>query len=159
MTPRHVLVVDDSPTGRHAATTLLQKRGYQVTTAVDGEDALEKIAAARPPVILLDIVLPKINGYQVLRWEGFRYETRKIWTVTLADSGEIVEVPAGTADATMRDTGELTDIPLESVSLRVDTALPPGTEQAGGAEQEDDDETNDHPQRKVLVHLIHGNSV
>ena len=49
MTPRHVLVVDDSPTGRHAATTLLQKRGYQVTTAVDGEDALEKIAAARPP--------------------------------------------------------------------------------------------------------------
>jgi twitching motility two-component system response regulator PilH len=67
MSPRHVLVVDDSPTGRQAATNLLQKGGYQVTTAVDGEDALEKIAAAKPPVVVLDIVLPKMNGYQVLR--------------------------------------------------------------------------------------------
>ena len=63
----HVLVVDDSPTGRQAASNLLQKSGYQVSTAVDGEDALEQIAAARPPVVVLDIVLPKMNGYQVLR--------------------------------------------------------------------------------------------
>ena len=63
----HVLIVDDSPTGRQAATRLLQKRGYAVVTAEDGEQALEKIAAAPPRVILLDIVLPKMNGYQVLR--------------------------------------------------------------------------------------------
>src|SRR5574341_166736 len=52
---------------------------------------------------------PHCDGYQVLKWEGFRYETRKIWTATLADTGEIVEVPAGTADAKVYDTGELVD--------------------------------------------------
>src|SRR5262245_31784958 len=63
----HVLIVDDSPTGRQAASTLLQKRGYAVVTAEDGEQALAKVAEAPPRVILLDIVLPKMNGYQVLR--------------------------------------------------------------------------------------------
>jgi phage terminase large subunit GpA-like protein len=52
---------------------------------------------------------PHCNELQVLRWEGFRYDTRKIWTVTLADSGELVEVPEGTADAKVRDTGEVLD--------------------------------------------------
>jgi twitching motility two-component system response regulator PilH len=67
MGKRHVLVVDDSPTGRQAALNLLEKRGYQVTTAVDGADALEKIIADKPPLVVLDIVLPKMNGYEVLR--------------------------------------------------------------------------------------------
>ena len=64
---RHVLVVDDSPTGRQAAMNLLEKRGYKVTTAVDGAEALEKITADKPPLVVLDIVLPKMNGYEVLR--------------------------------------------------------------------------------------------
>lgn len=67
MNKGHVLVVDDSPTGRQAASNLLKRGGYQVSTAVDGEEALEKIAAEPPPVVVLDIVLPKMNGYQVLR--------------------------------------------------------------------------------------------
>jgi twitching motility two-component system response regulator PilH len=64
---KHVLVVDDSPTNREVVTMLLRKEGYNVTTAADGEEALEKVAAERPPLIVLDIVLPKVNGYQVLR--------------------------------------------------------------------------------------------
>jgi CheY-like chemotaxis protein len=63
----HVLVVDDSPTGRHAAVHLLEKHGYAVVAVEDGEQALAKVAEAPPRVILLDIVLPKLNGYQVLR--------------------------------------------------------------------------------------------
>ena len=88
MTPRHVLVVDDSPTGRQAASTLLQRRGYQVTTAVDGEDALEKIAAARPPVVLLDIVLPKMNGYQVLRHLKSSDATRDIKVILVSSKSQ-----------------------------------------------------------------------
>lgn len=88
MSVRHVLVVDDSPTGRQAATNLLQKGGYQVTTAVDGEDALEKIAAARPPVVVLDIVLPKINGYQVLRHLKSSEELRDIKVILVSSKSQ-----------------------------------------------------------------------
>ncbi len=85
MLKKRVLVVDDSPTDRQIVTTLLQKQGYEVTTAVDGEDALEKVAAERPPLIVLDIILPKLNGYQVLRQLKSAPETRDI-TVILVSS-------------------------------------------------------------------------
>lgn len=53
---------------------------------------------------------PHCAGEQVLRWEGFRWETRKIWEVTRADDGVIVEVESGTEGAKERDTGELVDV-------------------------------------------------
>jgi CheY-like chemotaxis protein len=88
MTPRHVLVVDDSPTGRQAAMTLLQRGGYKVTTAVDGEEALAKIAAAPPPVVVLDIVLPKMNGYQVLRQLKAADATRGIKVILVSSKSQ-----------------------------------------------------------------------
>jgi DNA-binding response OmpR family regulator len=86
----HVLVVDDSPTGRHAASLLLERSGYQVSTAVDGEDALEKIAAAPapPPIVVLDIVLPKMNGYQVLRHLKASDTTRGIKVILVSSKSQ-----------------------------------------------------------------------
>jgi len=88
MANRHVLVVDDSPTGRHAAVMLLEKRGYQVTTAVDGADALDKIAAAQPLLVVLDIVLPKINGYEVLRHLKSSDATRGIKVILVSSKSQ-----------------------------------------------------------------------
>ena len=88
MTNRHVLVVDDSPTGRHAAMHLLEKRGYQVSTAVDGADALEKIAAAPPLLVVLDIVLPKLNGYEVLRHLKASDSTRTIKVILVSSKSQ-----------------------------------------------------------------------
>ena len=85
---KHVLIVDDSPTERQVAMTLLQKEGYAVTTAVDGEDALEKIAADQPPLIVLDIVLPKMNGYQVLRALKSSPETRNIKVILVSSKNQ-----------------------------------------------------------------------
>jgi twitching motility two-component system response regulator PilH len=85
---RHVLVVDDSPTDRQLVTTLLLKEGYVVTTAIDGEDALEKIAAERPPLIVLDIILPKMNGYQVLRQLKATPETRDIKVILVSSKSQ-----------------------------------------------------------------------
>ena len=85
---KHVLVVDDSPTNRHVAAALLQKEGYAVTTAVDGEDALEKVAATRPPLVVLDIVLPKMNGYQVLRYLKTSPETRNIKVILVSSKDQ-----------------------------------------------------------------------
>ena len=67
MTPTKILVVDDSPTELRLVTGPLRNCGYDVVTAADGEEALEKAAQERPDLIVLDVVLPKKNGYQVCR--------------------------------------------------------------------------------------------
>jgi len=85
---RHVLVVDDSPTDRQLVTTLLLKEGYVVTTAIYGEDALEKVAAERPQLIVLDIILPKMNGYQVLRQLKATPETRDIKVILVSSKSQ-----------------------------------------------------------------------
>ena len=59
-----ILVVDDSKTIRRTAETLLAKQGYEVFTAVDGFDALAKIADHKPDLIFVDIMMPRLDGYQ-----------------------------------------------------------------------------------------------
>lgn len=59
-----VLVVDDSKTIRRTAETLLSKEGCQVFTAIDGFDALSKIADHQPDLIFVDIMMPRLDGYQ-----------------------------------------------------------------------------------------------
>ncbi|HGG58728.1 MAG TPA: response regulator [Gammaproteobacteria bacterium] len=59
-----VMVIDDSKTIRKTAEALLSKQGYQVSTAVDGYDALAKIAEFEPDLIFIDILMPRLDGYQ-----------------------------------------------------------------------------------------------
>jgi twitching motility two-component system response regulator PilG len=59
-----VLVIDDSKTIRRTAETLLKKEGCEVLTAVDGFDALSKIADHRPDIVFVDIMMPRLDGYQ-----------------------------------------------------------------------------------------------
>ena len=59
-----ILVVDDSKTIRRTAETLLTKEGCQVFTAIDGFDALSKIADHQPDVIFVDIMMPRLDGYE-----------------------------------------------------------------------------------------------
>ena len=59
-----ILVIDDSKTIRRTAETLLAREGCEVFTAVDGFDALSKIADHRPDIIFVDIMMPRLDGYQ-----------------------------------------------------------------------------------------------
>lgn len=59
-----VMVVDDSVTIRRTAETLLKREGYTVITADDGFEALSKIVDNRPDIIFLDIMMPRLDGYQ-----------------------------------------------------------------------------------------------
>jgi twitching motility two-component system response regulator PilH len=59
-----VLVIDDSKTIRRTAETLLTKEGCEVFTAVDGFDALAKIADHQPDIVFVDIMMPRLDGYQ-----------------------------------------------------------------------------------------------
>ena len=62
-----ILIVDDSPTERYYLTDILERNGFAVTTADNGADALAKIRAERPELILMDVVMPGANGFQVTR--------------------------------------------------------------------------------------------
>ena len=59
-----VMVIDDSKTIRRTAETLLKKEGCEVVTAEDGFDALAKIADHKPDIIFIDIMMPRLDGYQ-----------------------------------------------------------------------------------------------
>ncbi len=59
-----VMVIDDSKTIRRTAETLLKKAGCDVVTAIDGFDALAKIADNQPNIIFVDIMMPRLDGYQ-----------------------------------------------------------------------------------------------
>ncbi len=59
-----ILVIDDSNTIRKTAETLLSRAGYEVTTAVDGFESLAKIADDPPDLIFVDIMMPRLDGYQ-----------------------------------------------------------------------------------------------
>ncbi len=59
-----VMVIDDSKTIRRFAETLLKKQGYEVSTATDGFEALAKIADQNPDIIFVDIMMPRLDGYQ-----------------------------------------------------------------------------------------------
>lgn len=59
-----VLIIDDSRTIRRSAETLLGKEGCDVITAMDGFEALSKIADHRPDIIFIDVMMPRLDGYQ-----------------------------------------------------------------------------------------------
>ena len=65
--PQNVLVIDDQPEIRNLMVDILKKRGYQVSTASDGHDALTQFALARPDLVITDLTMPGLNGYQICR--------------------------------------------------------------------------------------------
>ncbi|GGH59768.1 response regulator [Comamonas phosphati] len=67
MTIQKVLVVDDSKTELMYLTDLLQKQGLQVSTAENGEEAMQRLAQDKPDLILMDVVMPGQNGFQLTR--------------------------------------------------------------------------------------------
>ena len=88
MSSAKILVVDDSPTDLRLVSTPLREKGYQVLTAVDGEEALEKAWTERPAVIVLDVVLPKKNGFQVCRQLKTAPDTKDIKILLLTSKSQ-----------------------------------------------------------------------
>src|SRR5881394_4352905 len=64
---QRILLVDDTPMNIKLLSDLLRSKGYEVATAVNGEEALASIAKAPPDLVLLDIMMPGLNGYEVCR--------------------------------------------------------------------------------------------
>jgi DNA-binding response OmpR family regulator len=62
-----ILVVDDDPNSLDIARTYLESRGYTVATALDGKEALAKLEQVRPSIVLLDVMMPGMDGWEVAR--------------------------------------------------------------------------------------------
>ena len=67
MAVKKILVVDDSPTERHVLVEMLTSAGYTVITAESGEEGIDKAKAELPDLVLRDVVMPGLNGYQATR--------------------------------------------------------------------------------------------
>lgn len=86
-TQRTILVVDDSATVRKLVSITLERQGYRVINAVDGLEALSKINDELPDLILLDIAMPKLDGYQVCKIIRGNQESKDIPVVMLSGKG------------------------------------------------------------------------
>ena len=78
MTIKKILIVDDSPTERHVLNDMLTKAGYEVVACDNGDDAIVKAKQIRPDLILMDVVMPGLNGFQATRAISRDVDTRNI---------------------------------------------------------------------------------
>lgn len=90
-----VLVIDDSKTIRRSAENLLSKEGYDVITATDGFDALAKIADSRPEIIFVDIMMPRLDGYQTCALIKNNSEFKKTPVVMLSSKDGLFDKAKG----------------------------------------------------------------
>ena len=81
--PKKILVVDDNEDNRELVVKVLRNKGYEMIEAVDGEDALQKAKDEKPALILMDISLPKMDGYEVTRRLKSLIEYKEIPIVAL----------------------------------------------------------------------------
>lgn len=82
-----ILIVDDDPAIQGLLTTRLSMTGYRVITAENGEDALQQAKEARPDLVVLDVMMPKMNGWEVARTLRHDDDTKGIKIVMLTAIG------------------------------------------------------------------------
>lgn len=90
-TKARILVVDDNRSLVRIIEGILQRQGYEIVTAYDGVEAVEKAGATRPDLIVLDIVMPRLDGYQVCRTLQNDPKTAAIPVLLLSVKGQLDE--------------------------------------------------------------------
>ena len=95
--PKEILIVDDEPSIVIPIQFLMEQQGYSVLVAENGEDALDAIYKYKPDLILLDIMLPRIDGYEVCEIVRLNPEYRDIKIIFLTAKGREVEIAQGLA--------------------------------------------------------------
>jgi len=88
MAIRNVLVVDDSATDAHLLTEMLKKNGFTVLTATTGEEGVAKAKKEKPDLILMDIVMPGMSGFEATRSISKDPETAKIPVIICSTKGQ-----------------------------------------------------------------------
>ncbi len=105
-----ILIVDDSPTEVHVLKTLLEKHRFDTISAADGSECISLARERRPDLILMDVVMPGVNGYQATRMLTRDPETRSIPIVMITtksqETDRIWGMRQGAADYLIKPVGE-----------------------------------------------------
>jgi twitching motility two-component system response regulator PilH len=83
-----IMIVDDSPTEVHVLRTALEKHGYETVAASDGQECLNLAREVKPDLILMDVVMPGVNGYQATRSLTRDPQTREIPVVMISSKSQ-----------------------------------------------------------------------
>jgi twitching motility two-component system response regulator PilH len=86
-----VMIVDDSPTEVHVMKTALEKHGFETVSAADGSECLSLAREVRPDLIFMDVVMPKVNGFQATRKLNLDPQTRSIPVVMITTKREATD--------------------------------------------------------------------
>ena len=125
---RRVLLVEDSRFLRKAAETVLTRQGYAVVTAADGEEALIVARRELPDLVLLDLIIPKLDGFAVLRALKEDPTTAHIPVIVLSNLGQEGDVQqvrdAGAAAYVVKATLALSDLPQHVEAALRDVTTP-----------------------------------
>ncbi|HMV20500.1 MAG: response regulator [Betaproteobacteria bacterium] len=92
-----ILIVDDEPNIVVSLEFLMKKEGFDVAVAVDGEEALAKVATFRPDLVLLDVMMPKKSGFEVCEAVRANPDNARLLVVMLTAKGRDTEVAKGLA--------------------------------------------------------------
>lgn len=95
MTRKKILLVDDSRTSLFMEQMILKKGPYDLITASDGQEAVEKAESERPDLILMDVIMPRMTGFEALRELRGRESTRAIPIIMVTTRGEAPNVETG----------------------------------------------------------------
>jgi CheY-like chemotaxis protein len=89
---KKILLVEDEKIMINLLEKKLKQEGYDVTVALDGEDGLEKMKEIKPDIVLLDIIMPKKGGFEVMEEMNEDSELKKIPVVIISNSGQPIEL-------------------------------------------------------------------
>jgi len=116
-----VLIVDDSPTEQHVLSQVLEKNGFETLLASDGEEAINIAESNHPDLILMDVVMPGMNGFQATRQLSRNPETSAIPVVMVTskdqESDRVWGLRQGAVDYLMKPVAQ-TDL-LAAVRARI----------------------------------------
>lgn len=92
---KKILLVDDSKTSLFVEQMILKKEGYDLVTAADGEEGVAKAVSERPDLILLDVVMPRMGGFEALRRLRATHATKDTPVIMVTTRGEGTKVEEG----------------------------------------------------------------
>jgi CheY-like chemotaxis protein len=94
-TRKRILVVDDSKTALMMTTMIITKGSYEVLTAADGEEGVARAQQERPDLILMDVMMPRMDGFEACRRLRAQEATRDIPIIIVSTRGELGNVEVG----------------------------------------------------------------